>query len=78
MRRNAAAKFRLRVGADLSVGAQDPEPAKQRPRRALNALPLHPRVVDNFSDTVPVGQRELDVIETYLGAYLNALYDAQK
>jgi hypothetical protein len=31
----------------------------------------HPQVVDNFPTVVPVTQRELDVIETYLGSLLD-------
>jgi hypothetical protein len=30
-----------------------------------------PAVVDNLPQVIPVGQRELDVIETYLGALLD-------
>jgi hypothetical protein len=30
-----------------------------------------PQVVDDFRDVMPVSQRELDVIETYLGAVLD-------
>jgi hypothetical protein len=30
-----------------------------------------PQVVDDFRDIMPVSQRELDVIETYLGAMLD-------
>jgi hypothetical protein len=31
----------------------------------------NPLVVDDFRDVMPVSQRELDVIETYLGAVLD-------
>jgi hypothetical protein len=33
----------------------------------------HPQVVDNFPTVVPVSQRELDVLETYLGSLLDDL-----
>jgi hypothetical protein len=32
-----------------------------------------PQVVDDFREVMPVTQRELDVIETYLGALLDAM-----
>jgi hypothetical protein len=33
----------------------------------------HPRVVDDFPAVVPVTQRELDVLETYLGPLLDEM-----
>jgi hypothetical protein len=34
---------------------------------------LRPKVVDDFPEIMPVMQRELDVIETYLGSLLDDL-----
>ena len=33
----------------------------------------YPQVVDNFPPVVPVTQRELDVLETYLGSLLDEM-----
>jgi len=41
--------------------------------RPSGASPDHPQVIDNFPAVVPVTQRELDVIETYLGSLLDDL-----
>ena len=37
------------------------------------ASPDHPQVIDDFPAVVPVTQRELEVLETYLGALLDGL-----
>ena len=37
------------------------------------ASPQRPQVVDNFPAVVPVTQRELDVLEAYLGSLLDDL-----
>jgi len=31
----------------------------------------YPQIVDDFPEVVPVTQRELDIIETYLGSMLD-------
>src|SRR5882757_11577323 len=54
-------------------------PGDQHPRKSGSAQPIrttpissnYPEVVDDFPQTIPVGRRELDVIETYLGSLLD-------
>ena len=41
------------------------------PRGAPTFVEAGPDVVDDFPTAIPVVQRELDVIETYLGALLD-------
>jgi hypothetical protein len=73
----------MRRKPDSRHGART-EPGMRRPtvasRRSLNsglARPVRPfmfdglDVVDDFPQSIPVGQRELDVIETYLSALLD-------
>jgi hypothetical protein len=45
---------------------------------AQNVQGPTPRVVDDFAQAVPVGAQELDVVETYLGPFLNALIGPQE
>jgi hypothetical protein len=37
------------------------------------ASPDHPQIIDDFPAVVPVTQRELEVLETYLGSLLDEL-----
>ena len=41
--------------------------------RPNGASPDHPQVIDDFPAVVPVTQRELEVLETYLGSLLDDL-----
>jgi hypothetical protein len=77
------AELRRRQHAPTPV-AQRTHPKKpgQRPRRPFNKKPISPTalsavppdpVLDNFPNAIPVGGKELDVIETYLGALLDEL-----
>ena len=34
-----------------------------------------PRVIDNFPDLIPATEREIEVIETYLGALLDEVFE---
>jgi hypothetical protein len=45
--------------------------AQQNPRRVTLRCP---EVVNDFPEIMPVMQRELDVIETYLGSLLDELF----
>jgi hypothetical protein len=42
-------------------------------QHGLSGASRHPQVVDNFPTVVPVTQRELDVLEAYLGSLLDEL-----
>ena len=48
-----------------------PRMGGERQDRLPLADPSCPQVVDNFPKVIPVVQRELDVIETYLGKLLD-------
>jgi hypothetical protein len=50
---------------------------RRRARARLADTESDPIVVDDLPDIVPVGTREIDVIETYLGHLLNALLAAK-
>lgn len=66
-------KVRFRKGVPV------PERRRCRRRRAsekLSDAAPDPIVVDDLPEIVPVGSRELDVIETYLGPLLNELFGA--
>ena len=65
------------------ASAQSPRPVRQDGKKehakritlpAQDSPPLAPHVVDDLPDVVPVSAQELDVIETYLGAALTALF----
>ena len=55
----------------------------QRRRKTESAQPIRPgaisvtgpAVVDDFPEVIPVTRRELDVIETYLGALLDCTFE---
>jgi hypothetical protein len=46
--------------------------------QSLRVVQLGPEVVDNFPQGIAVGSRELDVIETYLGALLDDALEIPK
>jgi hypothetical protein len=49
-------------------------PRLREHRQNLRAVTGHgPEVVDDFPEIMPVLQRELDIIETYLGSLLDEL-----
>jgi hypothetical protein len=81
MRRKTGLAWGARINADIRRGRHIAGRAKRadierRPRlpdrlpRGTNVEP-GPKVVDDFFQAIPVAQRELDVIETYLGALLD-------
>jgi hypothetical protein len=55
-----------------------PRNAKQIALSAHESRPSAQHVIDDLPDVVPVGAQELDAIETYLGAVLNALLGARE
>jgi hypothetical protein len=56
--------------ANAQLGRKSGSARQTRSRSALFAA-LEPSVVDDFPQPIPVSSRELDVIETYLGALLD-------
>jgi hypothetical protein len=86
MRRKTDWRYGARTGVDKArrrqAVASPRRHAEVRPRRDLKsrlARPIRPsrvvfdgpHVVDDLPEVIPVAQRELDVIETYLGALLD-------
>jgi hypothetical protein len=53
--------------------AEHPPNAKLSKAPVGTVQKLFPDLVDDFPETMPVLQRELDIIETYLGATLDQL-----
>ena len=53
--------------------ADDPHLRADRQQNQRKAARHLPKVVDDFPEIMPVMQRELDVIETYLGSLLDDL-----
>ena len=93
MRRRAASTRRVGIDAHLRARQHAPRPItpplwpernhrRSRNTRQVNvpaqSQPPAPRVIDDFPQTVPVDARELEVIETYLGALLNELMGPQE
>lgn len=84
MRRESASN-RVRGDADLRERHHAPGAVAQHGRKrglrntGLITLAAHQcpelasRVIDDLPDVAPVGAKELDVIETYLGAVLSGL-----
>jgi len=71
MRRKPSSTSTARIDPDnnrrrCAGGLRAPGSLHCRPHPADNPL-----VVDDFRDVMPVSQRELDVIDTYLGAVLD-------
>jgi hypothetical protein len=71
MKRKPGSTSAARIDPDdrrrRSVGSlRPPDNLHWRPQPAEG-----PQVVDDFREAIPVSQRELDVIETYLGAVLD-------
>jgi hypothetical protein len=85
MRRKPDSRYRARTDLVIrrpAVVAGSRGRAEARPRRGLRsqlARPIRPsvvmfegaEVVDDFPQAIPVAPRELEVIETYLGALLD-------
>ena len=68
-RGQAYARRRPRSIAGLS--GQRRRKSRFEPLIRRRALEAGPDVIDDFPTTIPVTPRELDVIETYLGAFLD-------
>jgi hypothetical protein len=69
-----AADFRRKPR--LSDGPSAPRTRKVQPvqpisRQAVKPVALDAAVLDNFPESIPVSQGELDVLDTYLGALLD-------
>jgi hypothetical protein len=70
--RDAGARRRtLLTGAPNAQRRRKPQLAPLTRRRVPTFVAVGPEVVDDFPTPIPVALRELDVIETYLGALLD-------
>jgi hypothetical protein len=70
----AEADPQRRLGARGAITRkEEPRNANQTAAAALGGQPPTLHVIDDLPDVVPVRPRELDVIETYLGAVLDEL-----
>jgi hypothetical protein len=74
MRRKPSLTSASRVIREDNQHPYADDPRLREHRRNLRAVTgYEPEVVDDFPEIMPVMQRELDVIETYLGSLLNDL-----
>jgi hypothetical protein len=70
-RRSLTSTARI-IRDDYRCPPADGSPSRGEPQRdPRNATRLYPQVVDDFPAVVPVTQREMDVLETYLGSLLD-------
>lgn len=60
-------------GAAFSTDEPAVLPRQRKRGRTSRREPEPPQVVDNFPCTLPVTRAELDVLETFLGAEIDAL-----
>ena len=66
--------FEARINAGPSSDRK-PEPGRREDSAPAVLIGSDPGVVDDFPDRIPLSERELDVIETYLGRLLDDMLE---